>query len=154
MDKVFTIQKIKNGTVIDHIPCGMVLKVLKILNIEGNIGSTVSVAMHVISKKNECKDILKVEDKFLDGKEVDKIGLIASKATINIIKDFKVVVKHKVSLPDEIGGIVKCANPNCITNKKEPIVGMFYVVSQKPVTLKCRYCEREMEHIDVVNNIL
>ena len=83
----------------------------------------------------------------MDTREVDKIALIAPKATINIIRDFEVVDKHRVKLPDEIIGIVKCSNPTCISNAKEPVKSRFQLVSDDPPVIKCYYCEREPEDI-------
>ncbi len=152
-ERTLKIQKIRNGIVIDHIPCGMALKVLKILNIEGDIGSTVSLVMHVKSRMG-WKDVVKIEDRYLEEKEIDKIALIAPTATVNIIKDYKVVKKHKVRIPNEIVGIVRCMNPRCITNQKEPITPEFRVISKDPVIIKCKYCEREMSSNDIIENII
>ncbi len=146
--KEFRVTPIRNGTVIDHITCNMALKVLTTLGItEKGVDSTVSVLMHVPSKKAGWKDVVKVEDRELDAREVDKIALIAPFATINIIRDYKVAEKHVVELPDMVVGIVKCANLNCITNLKEPVESKFEVVSKDPPKLKCWYCEREIQDI-------
>lgn len=145
--KELRIQKIKNGTVIDHITPGCALKVLRILGIpEKGKQSIISVAMNVIGKRGR-KDIVKVEERELRQKEVDKIALIAPRATINIIRDYEVVAKHKVEIPEEIVGIVKCPNPNCISNSSEPIEPRFIVLSRDPLRIKCFYCEREPEDI-------
>ncbi len=152
-EQTLKIQKIKNGIVIDHIPCGMALKVLKILNIEGDIGSTVSLVMHVKSRMG-WKDVVKIEDRYLEEKEIDKIALIAPTATVNVIKDYRVVKKHKVHIPEEIRGIVRCMNPRCITNQREPVTPEFRVVSKDPVIIKCKYCEREMSGEEIIENIL
>ena len=145
--KELKIQPIKNGTVIDHITPGCALKVLKILKIpEERSHSIVSAVMNVKGKRGK-KDIVKIENRELDPHEVDKIALIAPNATINIIRNYEVVEKHKVVVPDEIIGIVKCANPNCISNTKEPIQPKFVVRSRKPLRIQCFYCEREPEDI-------
>lgn len=146
--KEFKVTPIKNGTVIDHITCNTALKVLSILGMtEGGVNSTVSVLMHVRSEKAGWKDVLKIEDRELDAKEVDKIALIAPFATINIIRNYNVAEKHRVKLPDIVVGIVKCANLNCITNLQEPVESKFEVISKDPPKLKCWYCERELEDI-------
>jgi aspartate carbamoyltransferase regulatory subunit len=93
------------------------------------------------------KDIVKVENRELDPHEVDKIALISPKATINIIRDYDVAEKHRVNLPDEITGIVKCSNPTCVSNSNEPINSRFKVISKDPARIKCYYCEREPEDI-------
>lgn len=146
--KELRVTPIRNGTVIDHIPAGMSLKVLKILGITGEKSdSTVTVAMRVTSKKKKLKDIVKVEDRELEKREVDKIALVAPKATINIIRNYDVKEKHKVKLPEVARGILKCDNPNCITNLREPVETEFVVISDSPVRLRCTYCERELESV-------
>jgi len=135
---------IKNGTVIDHITPGMALNVLKIIGIpDTGVQSTVSVLMRVPSRRVKWKDIVKVEDRELDKSQVDRIALIAPNATINIIRNYNVVEKHHVEAPKEVIGLVRCENPNCITNKpREPVKSKFTVVSHEPLQLKCGYCER------------
>ncbi|MGD0057254.1 MAG: aspartate carbamoyltransferase regulatory subunit [Methanomassiliicoccales archaeon] len=146
--KDFRVTPIRNGTVIDHIECGMALKVLRIIGVNGeNVRSTVSVLMHVPSKKAGWKDVVKVEDRELDPKEVDKIALISPRATINIIRDFNVAEKYRVKLPEVVRGIVRCGNPNCITNLAEPVESEFTVESQNPSVLRCIYCDRILEDI-------
>ncbi|RLF52612.1 MAG: aspartate carbamoyltransferase regulatory subunit [Thermoplasmata archaeon] len=145
--KELKIPLIKEGTVIDHITAGNAVKVLHILGIpEKTLDSVVSVVMNVKSKIGK-KDIVKVENRELKPEEVNKIALIAPKATINIIRDYEVVKKFKVHLPDEIVGIVRCPNPNCISNAREPIQSRFRVISRDPIRIKCCYCEREPENI-------
>ena len=144
--KKLKITPIKNGTVIDHITPGFAIKVLHILRITETTSWVVSVAINVKSKIGK-KDIVKVENRELDPKELDKIALISPKATINIIRDYEVVEKHKVQLPNEIIGIVKCSNPTCISNAKEPVRSKFLLVKDDPPCIKCYYCEREPEDI-------
>lgn len=146
MKKELKVPRIKDGTVIDHITAGNAVKVLHILGIPRTSSSVVSVAMNVKSKYGK-KDIVKVENRELDPKEVDKIALIAPKATINIIRDYEVAKKHKVKLPSEIIGIVSCSNPTCVSNAKEPVESRFKIISRDPPKIKCYYCEREPEDI-------
>jgi len=138
------VRKIRNGTVIDHIPAGRSLDVLKILGITGREGATVALVMNVESRKLGRKDIVKIEDRFLKPEEVDKIALIAPTATINIVRDYQVVEKRRVSVPEEIVGILKCVNPLCISNSpREPITPRIIVVSRQPLKLRCAYCDEE-----------
>jgi aspartate carbamoyltransferase regulatory subunit len=146
MKKELKIPLIRNGTVIDHITAGNAVKVLHILGIPISSSSVVSVAMNVKSKFGK-KDIVKVENREIDPQEVDKIALIAPKATINIIRDYNVVKKHKVELPNEIIGIVRCSNPTCVSNANEPVKSRFSVISKDPPKIKCYFCEREPEDI-------
>jgi aspartate carbamoyltransferase regulatory subunit len=146
--KELKVQPIRNGTVIDHIAPGMALKVLHVLNIpqQGN-ASTVTAAINVPSKAMGRKDIVKVEDRELDAHEVNKISLIAPRASINIVREYEVAEKHYVQLPDMVEGIVRCSNPNCITNQAEPVKSAFKVVSKDPPRLQCGYCDRVITDI-------
>ncbi len=140
---------IRNGTVIDHIACGQALNVIKILGInETNIYSSISVGMHVNSNAlGGWKDIVKIEDMELSSKTAEKIALVAPDATISIVRDFRVDEKYKVKLGDRVVGLAKCSNPNCITNKGEPVKTEFQVVSKYPVQLRCYYCDRILMNI-------
>ncbi len=146
MKKELKIPLIKNGTVIDHITAGNAVKVLHILGIPISTSSVISVAINVKSKFGK-KDIVKVENREIDPQEVDKIALIAPKATINIIRNYNVAKKHKVELPNEIIGIVCCSNPTCVSNANEPVKSRFNVIEKDPPKIKCYYCEREPEDI-------
>lgn len=150
--KELKVTPIKNGTVIDHITVGMALSVVRILGIaERGASSTVSVLMHVPSAAQGWKDVVKIEDRELDPKEVDKISLIAPKATINIIRNFNVEEKRVVTLPQEVVGILRCENLNCISNTAEPIESRFKVVRRDPLLVRCAFCEREVS--DVLANM-
>ena len=135
------VRSIKNGSVIDHITAGNALNVLKILDIIGTTKAIVSVAMNVTSKRLPYgrKDIVKIEDRELIPTEVDKIALIAPQATINIIRDYEVVQKNSVVLPDIITHVVRCPNLNCISNSVEPVYSKFKVLDS--LALRCSYCE-------------
>jgi len=144
--KSLKIPLIKNGTVIDHITTGNAIKVLKILDIPQKHSSIVSVALNVTGRMGK-KDILKIENRELARDEVDKIALIAPKATINIIRNYKVAEKHKVVLPDDLRGIAKCPNPTCISNFNEPVESRFIILDKEIPRIKCYYCEREPDDI-------
>lgn len=148
--KTLWVSKIKEGTVIDHINGGHALDVIKILGITGHAGGIVTVAMNVPSKRLKVKDIVKVEGRKLASAEVDKIALVAPHATINIIRNYKVVEKQRVKLPKVIRGIVKCANPACVSNSNEPVQSTFYVEREEPLFLKCHYCGYAMKKQDVL----
>jgi aspartate carbamoyltransferase regulatory subunit len=137
--KELLVRPIEHGTVIDHINAGQALNVMRIIGIARSTGSVVSIAMNVASKQMGLKDIVKIEGKELNSQQVDKISLISPDATINIIRNYDVVSKYNVELPGEIIGIVRCNNPDCITNSDEPVASSF-TVTKKPVILRCNYC--------------
>jgi aspartate carbamoyltransferase regulatory subunit len=140
------ITPIKNGTVIDHIANGLALEVLKIIGVQSlDKDSTVSVALHVRSNKLGWKDIVKVENMELSPRKVNAIALVSPTATISIIREFKVREKRPVDLPERILGILRCPNPNCISNQPEPIESEFEVSQRRPVVLTCVYCDRQVD---------
>jgi aspartate carbamoyltransferase regulatory subunit len=144
------VKKIREGTVIDHISSGNALAVLRILGIKGHEGTIVSVIMNVPSKMYGRKDIVKIEGRELSPTEVDEIALIAPRATINIIRNFKVIDKKNVKLPRIIKEILKCPNPVCVTNSREPVKTMFYVEKEEPILLRCYYCGGFLEKEEIL----
>jgi aspartate carbamoyltransferase regulatory subunit len=149
-DKMLRVSKIKYGTVIDHITAGHALDVVKILGITGEEKGPITVAINVPSKLLKVKDIVKIEGRELKPQEVAKIALLAPHASINIIRDYKVVKKQEVRLPKLIENIIKCANPACISNSNEPVKAKFYVDCEDPLLLKCHYCGFIIEKKDVL----
>jgi aspartate carbamoyltransferase regulatory subunit len=136
------VRRIKDGTVVDHIENGKALIVLRVLDITGKEGNVVTVALNVPSSKHVKKDIIKVENKFLEKVETDKLALIAPHATINIIRDYKLVEKRKINLPDSIIGIFDCPNLNCVTNSEEDIRSTIDIIDKEKILLRCKYCAR------------
>jgi len=144
------VSKIRNGTVIDHITGGHALDVVKILRITGREKKVITIAINVPSKRFKKKDIVKIEGRELNPQEVHKIALLAPHATINIVRDYKVMEKQRVKLPKVIEDIIKCSNPACISNSNEPVQSKFYVESEDPLILKCHYCSYIMEKKNVL----
>ena len=147
------VSKIKDGTVIDHIRGGYALDVIKILGITGKEKRVITIGINVPSKRLGAKDIVKIEGRALNKQEVNRIALVAPHASINIVRDYKVVEKVDVKLPDTIEGIVKCVNPCCISNSDEPVVSKFYVKNEEPLTLKCHYCGVILEQADILQKL-
>ena len=139
------VRRIKEGTVIDHIDEGKGLQVLNALQIDGRDGGMITIALNVPSGKFKKKDIIKVENKFLKDDDTNKLAVIAPKATINMIKEYKLVEKRRVSLPNEIDRIFRCSNPDCITNSTEHIESVMDVMNKEGMVLKCRYCARVLD---------
>jgi aspartate carbamoyltransferase regulatory subunit len=136
-DHELRVNKIRNGTVIDHIAGGQALNVLAILDVDADSGDTVSVVMNVPSDRLGTKDIVKVEGRELSQDEVDVLSLIAPAASINIVRDFDVVEKHRVERPSEVTGVLSCPNRHCITNEDEPVDTRFDVLDDG---IRCQYC--------------
>ena len=142
--KKLQVAALRNGTVIDHIPADKLFKVFSILNLE-NCQNTITVGNNLNSDITGKKGIIKVSDRFFAEEETNKIALIAPKATINIIKEFEVIEKRSLELPDEVKEIVQCLNPACITNH-QPVKTLFHVLVEEGETiLQCHYCERQFK---------
>lgn len=144
------VRRIRDGTVLDHIENGKALTVLRVLDITGREGNVVTVALNVPSSKHSKKDIIKVENKFLEKDETDKLALIAPHATINIIRDYRLVEKRKINLPDSIVGVFSCPNLKCITNSEEYIRPTIDIIDKEKILLRCRYCARTLSIDELV----
>ena len=139
-NKILNVSALENGTVIDHIPSENLFKVIGILGLD-KIPNMITFGANLESGKLGKKAIIKVSEVFFKDNEINKISLVAPHASLNIIKNYAVVEKSEVTIPDEIVGIVKCFNPQCVTNN-EPVTTRFYVQHNKRVALKCHYCEK------------
>jgi aspartate carbamoyltransferase regulatory subunit len=138
--KELQVSAIENGTMIDHIPSGSVFQVVNILNLR-ETENQVLFGTNLESRKMGRKGIIKVSNKFFQADEINKIALVAPNATLIIIKKFKVASKTKVEVPETVEKIVKCFNPNCITNN-EDVPSKFTVIDKNDLKLKCHYCEK------------
>lgn len=132
---------IENGTVIDHIPSEKTYEVANILGLQ-NLDTIVTIGYNYLSKKIGRKGIIKVENKFFSKEEISRLSVVAPNVVLNIIKDYEVVEKKHVVLPDTLHDIVCCANPKCITNN-EPMPTYFHVIDKDRCVIKCHYCEKE-----------
>ena len=146
--KELVVSALENGTVLDHIPAGNVYKALDILNLKG-VESQITIGINLASRIYGKKGIIKIADKFFEDEELNKLALIAPKATVNIIRNFKVVEKKKIVMPSEIIGIAKCKNPKCVTNH-QPVKTKFKTIDNgNDISLLCCYCEKitDSKHI-------
>ena len=136
------VEAIARGTVIDHIPGGMGIRILKFFQLTDQ-QQPITVGLNLRSKQQHKKDIIKVENTLFTVEQANQLALFAKDATINVIDDYQVVEKFKVTLPDAVNGVLSCPNSNCISHD-EPVASCFYVkVNQSDtVTLKCHYCEK------------
>ncbi|MBN1462299.1 MAG: aspartate carbamoyltransferase regulatory subunit [Paludibacteraceae bacterium] len=145
--KGLVVVAIQNGTVIDQIPPDKLFKVVSILNLD-TLETQITVGNNLKSNKIGTKGIIKISDKFFDPNVINKIALIAPNAKLNIIKDYQVIEKRNVDLPDKIHNIIHCANPKCITNN-EPVPTLFHVIDKENIKVKCNYCEHSILQEDI-----
>ena len=122
---------LENGTVIDHIPSENLFTVVSLLGLE-HMNNNITIGFNLKSGKLGTKGIIKIADKFFCDDEINRIA----------------VEKREVSLPEELRGIVKCANPKCITNN-EPMATLFHVVDKENCVIRCHYCEKEQNRNEI-----
>ena len=146
--KELQVAALENGTAIDHIPPEQLFKVAHLIGLN-TMDNPITLGNNFKSKKMGRKGMIKIADKFFEEDEINRIALVAPNVVLNIIRDYEVVEKKFVSLPDELVGVVKCNNPKCISNN-EPMHSQFYVTDKEIGTIKCRYCERKINKEDIV----
>lgn len=137
------VSALRNGTVIDHIPSDKMMSIMSLLHLE-NVTSPVTIGFNLQSKKMDHKGIVKIADRFFTDEEINQISVISQGVTLCIIRDYKVVEKRHLQMPDSLHNIVRCSNPICITNN-EPMSTLFHVTDKKEGTIRCHYCNREQQ---------
>lgn len=131
---------IKDGSVIDHIPSRETFRIFRILDPQEFI-HPITVCLNLDSKKMGKKGVIKIDNRYLTKNEVNKIAILAPKASVSIIKNYKIEEKIEVKIPKILVGVINCSNPVCVTNKEE-VSTNFKVIREDPLEMKCLYCER------------
>ncbi|MBQ8968805.1 MAG: aspartate carbamoyltransferase regulatory subunit [Bacteroidaceae bacterium] len=145
MKKQLMVAAIENGTVIDHIPAEKLFAVVNLLHLD-RMKTAVTIGYNLPSEGMGTKSIIKMADKFFTDEELNQLAVICPNLTLCIIRDYEIVEKRTVCLPDELYSIVRCTNPKCITNN-EPMHTHFHVDAQQH--LKCHYCNTVIPLEDV-----
>lgn len=133
-----TIDSIKNGIVIDHIPAGKSMTLYRYLNLD-EIDCSVALLRNVHSEKLGKKDIIKI-DGILD-MNWDVLGYLAPDCTVNVIRDGVIVDKRFLQLPEKLTGVIQCKNPRCITTIEQELTHIFKLTDRKKGVYRCIYCE-------------
>lgn len=145
--KELQVAALKDGTVIDHIPSDKLFEVVSLLGVR-EMDNNITIGFNLESKRLGKKGIIKIADKFFCDEEINRISVVAPHVKLNLIRNYEVVEKREVAMPDDLKGIVKCANPKCISNN-EPMQPLLHVIDKEQCTLKCHYCEREQTKEDI-----
>lgn len=136
------VEAIGNGTVIDHIAPGQAMNILRLFNFLGK-HNHITVGFNLRSSNMGSKDIIKISDVTFSPSETEQLAILAPDATVNLIKDFKVVDKYNLRLPNEIKGAFECSNSNCITHFEKGATPRFKISKDgDQVMMRCHYCER------------
>ena len=151
MEKKLKVAALCNGTVIDHIPSEKLFEVVALLDLE-HCTNQITIGNNLDSRILGQKGIIKISDRFFAEEEINKIALIAPNAKINIVRNYEVVEKRCLELPDEVFGIIRCPNYNCVTNH-QPITTHFVSLKEGGnASLKCHFYERDVALQDVELN--
>ena len=134
------VRALKNGTVIDHIHSDKLFAVVSLLHLD-KLKNRIIIGFNLKSEKIGKKSIIKVSDKYFSSEELNQLSVLAPNVTLNIIKEYEIIEKYKVEMPDELNGIIKCANPKCITNN-EPMTTRFKIIDKQKGIIRCLYCEK------------
>ena len=155
MNEMRRVTAICNGTVVDHIPAGRAIQVLRLLRLDIGRSNPISLVMNVPSAKLGRKDVLKIEDRELSQEELARLALIAPAASISIIRNYSVAEKMQADLGEELVNIARCSFWNCITqNSHEPLPHKLRVANVDPLEIRCSYCGRGQDMDEIVENIL
>lgn len=142
------VEAIHNGTVIDHIPAGQGIKIMRLFGLV-KTKEKITIGLNLPSKAWGAKDIIKVENTRLSAAQANQLALFAPDATVNMIEDFEVVEKLQLQLPEKVEGVFSCPNSNCISHN-EPVSSKFKVRAvQGQVRFRCNYCEKSF-HQDLM----
>lgn len=132
------IDSIQNGVVIDHITAGLGMRLYELLDL-ASLDTSIALIKNVNSKKMGKKDIIKIDaDIELN---LDVIGFVDPEATINIIKNGKLVEKRSIDMPELLKNVIKCKNPRCITSCEQELDHIFKLTDKEDKVYRCIYCE-------------
>ena len=155
MSEMRRVTAICNGTAIDHIPSGHALQVLRMLRLDVGRSNPISMVMNVPRGNMGRKDVLKIEDRELNQEELDRLALIAPKASVAIIRNYHVAEKRTIELGTELINIVRCSFSNCITqNPREPLPHKLKIISAEPMEIRCSYCGKNQDINEIVDYII
>ncbi|MCF0128624.1 MAG: aspartate carbamoyltransferase regulatory subunit [Pseudobutyrivibrio sp.] len=142
---MLNISGIHEGFVLDHIKAGDSMTIYRDLHL-GDLGSDCTVAMIMNAKSNKMgrKDIIKIECP-IEKVDLDILGFIDHKITVNIIKDDQIVEKKILKLPKEIKNVIKCKNPRCISTIEQELDQIFILTDPEREVYRCKYCEEKYE---------
>ncbi len=134
---------LNQGIVIDHIQAGGAMKIYSYLDLE-NKDVSVAIIKNAKSNKMGKKDIIKIEGT-LNDLDLDILGALDHRITINIIDDGKITAKKNPTLPEHVSNILKCKNPRCITSIEPGLTHSFKLTDRTNGVYRCIYCEQAFD---------
>lgn len=152
-DNKLQMEAICRGTVIDHIPTQVSMKLFNLFKLS-EIDERITISLNLPSNRQGKKDLIKLENIFLTEEQTKQIAIYAPRSTINNIDNYDVIRKQTLLLPEYIDGVLICLNSNCIS-RSEPVTSGFTVKvrNQQVVYLHCKYCEKEFKHHAMIQRL-
>ena len=141
---MLNISGIHEGFVLDHIQAGMSMRIYHDLKLD-RLDCTVAIIKNAKSNKMGKKDIIKVECP-VDALDLDILGFIDHRITVNVIKDDKIVEKKALHLPKEVHNVISCKNPRCITSIEQELEQIFVLTDPENKVYRCKYCETKFKN--------
>ncbi|MCI5828470.1 MAG: aspartate carbamoyltransferase regulatory subunit [Lachnospiraceae bacterium] len=141
---MLNISGIHEGFVLDHIQAGMSMRIYHDLKLD-RLDCTVAIIKNAKSNKMGKKDIIKVECP-IDALDLDILGFIDHRITVNVIKDDKIVEKKALHLPKEVHNVIACKNPRCITSVEQELEQIFVLTDPEKKVYRCKYCETKFKN--------
>jgi aspartate carbamoyltransferase regulatory subunit len=131
---------VRTGIVIDHITAGRAMQLYELLGLQNEQGA-VAIIKNVTSRKMGKKDIIKIDtERELN---LDIIGYVDPGATVNVIKDGKLVEKKTIDMPEMLTDVIFCKNPRCITSVEQELSHVFRLTDKQNKVYRCLYCETQ-----------
>lgn len=132
------VDSIENGIVIDHIRAGKGMRLYYLLGLD-KLDVSIAIIQNVSSAKMGRKDIIKVDADI--SINIDAIGFVDPNATVNIIKNGRLIEKRDIDMPERLTNVIKCKNPRCITVTEQELPQVFKLTDRENKIYRCIYCE-------------
>lgn len=139
---MLNIDSLSEGMVIDHIKAGKSMDIYRYLKLD-RLDCSVAIIKNAKSRTFGKKDIIKIEGNLT--LNLDILGFIDPNITVNVIRGGQIVEKMKLTLPQEVRGVIHCKNPRCITSVEEGIEQVFKLTDANMRRYRCVYCEQEFD---------
>lgn len=139
---MLNVDSLQKGVVIDHIKAGSSMDIYHYLRLD-ELDCSVAIIKNAKSAKMGRKDIIKIEE--LTDINLDVLGFIDNNITVNIIENGRIVEKKKLTLPEQVRGVIRCKNPRCITAVETDVEHIFRLADRERHLYRCIYCEQEFD---------
>ena len=114
------------------------MKLYKLLELD-KLDVSVALIKNVASKKMGKKDIIKIDADI--SVNFDVIGFVDPEATVNVIKNGRLIEKRSIDMPETLTNVIKCKNPRCITSSEQELDHVFELTDKENKEYRCLYCE-------------